>query len=127
MGYAPGGRIEQEIAEDAYGIDVWETSVYSRCFVHVLNSMGYEKLTGRKPPTKPLTAKEYTDGGIPWFDYYLEGGKMSGSKVLAALDGVAAALRKKGKKLEDNKPIQIARTVDLSRPKRPALRSGESW
>lgn len=127
MGYAPGGRIKQEIAEDPYGIDVWETSVYSRCFVHVLNSAGYAKLTGRRPPTQPLTAKEYANEGIPWFDYYLEGGRTSGSKVLAALDGVAAALHKKGKKLEDNKPIRIAGTVDLSRPKHPAVRNGESW
>jgi hypothetical protein len=114
MGLAPGGRIKQEIAEDPYGLEVWDTSVSSRCFVHLLNSEMYRKVTGQAPPTKPISAKQYADAKVPWFDYYLDGKVLTGSSILAGLDGIAAALLKKSKKLDDNKPIPIAKTVDLS-------------
>jgi hypothetical protein len=114
MGLAAGGRIKQEIAKDPFGHSAWDTSVSSRCFVHLLNSEIYRKVTRADPPHKPLTAKEYTKAGIPWFDYYLNGETLSGSAVLAKLDGVAGALLKAGKKLDDNKPLHIASTVDLS-------------
>jgi hypothetical protein len=113
MGLAPGGRIRQEIAEDPYGFDVWDTSVSSRCFVHLLNSAAYQQITGRTPPTRPISADQYAKAGVPWFDYYVDGKALGGSSVLAGLDGVASALIKKGKKLEDNKPIQIAQTIRL--------------
>ncbi len=114
MGLAPGGRITQEIAEDEYGIDAWDTSVSSRCFVHLLNSKSYRTVTGRTPPTEPITPKDYADAGVPWFDYYLVGKALPGSKVLAGLDGIAAALAKQGKSIEHNKPITITKTIDLS-------------
>lgn len=114
MGLAPGGRIKQEIAEDSFGIDVWDTSVSSRCFVHLLNSEMYRKVTGQAPPTKPITAKQYAEAKIPWFDHYLDGKALAGSGILAGLDGIASGLIKKGKKLEDNKPIPIAKTINLS-------------
>src|SRR5262249_52379543 len=114
MGLAPGGRIKQEIAEDPFGYAAWDTSVSSRCFVHLLNSAVYRRVTGADPPHTPPTAKEYTDAGIPWFDYYVKGETLPGSGVLAKLDGVAGVLLKRGKKLDDNKPLDIAMTVDLS-------------
>lgn len=123
MGLAPGGRIKQEIAEDPFGLDVWDISVSSRCFVHLLNSEMYRKVTGQNPPTKPITTKQYADAKVPWFDYYLDGKTLPGSGILAGLDGVASALMKKGKKLDDNKPIPIAKTVDLSR-KAQVVRDG---
>jgi hypothetical protein len=70
MGLAPGGLMRQEIYEDEYGFDAWDLSVRSRCFVHILNSLQYFAVTGARPPGKPLTAKQYTDAGLPWFDYY---------------------------------------------------------
>ena len=115
MGLAAGGRIRQEIAEDRYGLDVWDTSVSSRCFVHILNSQMYQLLTGQVPPTKAVTATQYAEARIPWFDFYLEGKTLDGSSTLAGLDSMATALLKQGKKLEDNKPIQIAKTIDLSK------------
>lgn len=114
MGLAPGGRIKQEIAEDPFDMDVWDTTVSSRCYVHLLNSEMYRKVTGQTPPTKPITARQYADANVPWFDYYLDGKTLPGSGILAGLDGVATALLKKGKKLDDNKPIPISKTVTLS-------------
>ena len=65
MGFAPGGLMRQEICEDDYGIDAWDTSTYSRCFVHIVNSVQLLHLTGCQPPGKPQTAQDYTDAGLP--------------------------------------------------------------
>lgn len=113
MGLAAGGRIRQEIAEDPYGIDAWDTRVHSRCFVHLLDTAGYHALTGRRPPPTPIDAKTYRKAGITWFDYYHEGKYLPGSNLLAGLDGLAAAMFKRGKTLDDNAPIAIAQTIDL--------------
>ena len=97
MGLAPGGLMRQEIYEDEYGFDAWETSVRSRCFVHILNSVQYLAVCGVAPPTMPPTAAEYTRAGLPWFDYY--GGDLTaleGSAKLAGLDSVAAKAWKVG-------------------------------
>ena len=39
MGLAPGGLMRQQIYEDEYGLDAWEPSARSRCFVHIINSV----------------------------------------------------------------------------------------
>ena len=61
MGLAPGGRMRQEIYKDPYSIHDWDGDHRSRCFVHLVNSVGWWQLTGERPPSKPLSAKEYTD------------------------------------------------------------------
>ena len=108
MGLTPGGLMRQEIYEDDYGFDAWETSVRSRCFVHILNSVQFFNVTGAQPPSQPPTALEYTKAGLPWFDYY--GGDLKaleGAQKLAGLDSVAAKKLKKGEGvLEDNDPVQ---------------------
>jgi hypothetical protein len=114
LGLAPGGRIKQEIAEDPYGLDAWDTASSSRCFVHLLNSECYREVTGRSPPPTPVTAKAYRKAGIPWFDFYQDGKTLPGSKILAGLDGIASAMLKKGDTLGDNAPIVIAHTTDLN-------------
>ena len=70
MGLAPGGKMKQEIFKDEYGIEAWDTTCTSRCFVHIANSEQYRKITGTNPPTRPPTAKDYNDMGLSWFDYY---------------------------------------------------------
>ena len=117
MGLAPGGLMRQEIYKDEYGIDAWDTSTYSRCFVHIVNSIQLFHLTGCKPPGKPQTAQDYTAAGLPWFDYYggdLEG--LEGAKELAGLDSVAAVKLKKGEGfLPDNDPVTPAVVKKLNR------------
>ena len=108
MGLAPGGLMRQEIYEDPYGFDSWDTSVRSRCFVHIVSSVQFLQLSGAEPPGKPPTAKEYTAAGLPWFEYY--GGDLpalEGAKKLVGLDSVAAKKFKKGGGLlVDNDPLQ---------------------
>ncbi|HET6545369.1 MAG TPA: hypothetical protein VFG55_01330 [Rhodanobacteraceae bacterium] len=123
MGLAAGGRIRQTIKEDPYGLDDWDTSVHSRCFVHLLNSERYREFTGHKPPSTPVTARAYARARIPWFDYYSDGKALPGAAALARLDSIASALFKKGSKLEDNSPIVIAGTIGLGQPRNP-IRDG---
>ena len=91
MGMAPGGLMRQRIHEDAEGLDAWDTSISSRCFVHLLNSEQFFRVVGVEPPTMPPTAKDYSDAGMPWFDYY-DGDRaaLEGAKKLAGLHSVAA-------------------------------------
>jgi hypothetical protein len=115
MGLAPGGLMRQSIYEDPYGLDAWDTSVHSRCYVHLLNSLQYASVTGRRPPTTPPSAKEYTAAGLPWFDYYDSDLKaLAGSKLLAGLDSVAAAGVKKGEApLPENPPVTPGKVIVL--------------
>jgi hypothetical protein len=78
MGIAAGGLIEQEIYEDQFGIDVWDTSSAVRCFVHLANSQQYHDITGEPTPHKPITKNEYLDAGIPWFEKYKEVNALAG-------------------------------------------------
>ena len=124
MGLAPGGLMRQEIYEDEYGLEAWETSVRSRCFVHILNSVQFFDVTGARPPSKPPTAREYTAAGLPWFDYY--GGDLKaleGAQELAGLDSVAVKKLKKGEGvLADNEPVEPKVVKTLGKGK---VREGE--
>ena len=97
MGLAPGGLMRQEIYEDEHGINAWARKS-SRCFVHLLNSVRFFAVTGAEPPNKPPTAADYSNAGLPWFDYY--GGDqaaLEGAKKLAGMESVAAKSWQKGK------------------------------
>ena len=117
MGLAPGGLMRQEMYEDQYGFNAWDRSIWSRCFVHIVNSVQLVHLTGCKPPGRPRTAQDYTAAGLPWFDYY---GKdlsaLKGAKKLAGLDSVAVTNLKKGEGfLKDNDPVTPAVVKKLSK------------
>lgn len=115
MGLAPGGLMRQEIFKDKYGIDAWETTATARCFVHLANSEQYLAITGHAPPTAPPTAQQYTEAGMPWFDYYAADNQaLHGAKKLAGLDSVAAKAVKAGYTwLKDNGPVSPTRVVSL--------------
>ena len=91
MGIAPGGKITQEIYEDYYGLDAWDFSAGSRCFIHTVNSLRWQDLTGLAMPSKPVTAKQYKEAGIPWFEYYGEDKQaLKGSSILNKLKSIGA-------------------------------------
>ena len=62
--------MRQEIYADPYGLDEWDLTASSRCFVHLVNSMQWQQITGERPPHEPFDAATYTEAGLPWFDYY---------------------------------------------------------
>ena len=45
--WLPAGLMRQEIYEDEYGFGAWETSVRSRCYVHIVNSVQFFQCDGR--------------------------------------------------------------------------------
>lgn len=97
MGLAPGGRMKQDIYEDTHAISSWDTEYGSRCFVHIANSLVWRSITGEEPPTTPPTAKEYSNKGLPWFDYYNEGAtSLEGSQQLNKVKSVTDMGKKKG-------------------------------
>jgi hypothetical protein len=86
MGLGGGGRMRQEIYADPYGIDAWDQSAGSRCFVHLVDAAQWAEISGGPAPTEPPSQRDYERRGLPWFDYYAPGnGAVSGSKLLAAL------------------------------------------
>jgi hypothetical protein len=72
MGLAAGGRMEQKIYPDSFGIDTWDQSVRRRVFVHIVNSELWREITGEEPPASPVTAKSYAAAKLPWFALYDE-------------------------------------------------------
>jgi hypothetical protein len=97
MGLAPGGRMRQEIYDDPFDLDDWQLDAGSRCFVHLCNSLVWEGITGSRPPHPPPTSKQYTNAGLPWFDYYDDSATaVNAESVLANLKSVAEISAGKG-------------------------------
>jgi hypothetical protein len=121
MGLAPGGRMRQEIYQDRRELTEWDRSQSSRCFTHLANSAVWRQVTGEEPPTVPPTAKEYSDAGLPWFDYYAEGeAALKGSKILKKLKSVASIGKEKGDvPLPENQPVRPSRVIELRRGLKP--------
>lgn len=115
MGLAPGGRMQQEIYEDPYGLDAWDQRHPSRCFITIANSVQWMAITGERPPVEPPTARDYTAAGLPWFDYYDADAKaVSGSDVLKTLKSVKQTGKTKGETpLPENESIEVTRVVSL--------------
>jgi len=127
MGLAPGGRMIQEIYEDPYGIEAWETGVSSRCFVSIANSLAWAAVTGEAPPTEPPSAADYTAAGLPWFDYY--GGDkaaLKGSKTLSKLKSVKAMGEQKGTSpLPENESVEPGPVITLGNDKMTVVRESD--
>lgn len=125
MGLAPGGRMKQEIYDDPYGLDAWDQRHGSRCFVSLLNTTQWMTVTGTRPPSEPPTARDYTAGGLPWFDYY--GGDaraVAGSDTLRRLASVAQHAKATGKEpLPDNGTIAAPHVIGLGK-RRPVREMG---
>lgn len=115
MGLAPGGRMRQEIYRDPFDINDWDRDHFSRCFVHISNSLVWRSITGQAPPTVPPTSKEYTDAGLPWFDYYNDTGEpVAGSDILKGLKTVVTMGKEKGDvPLPENEPVTPDHIIKL--------------
>jgi hypothetical protein len=114
MGLGAGGRMRQEIYDDPFDFSDWDTDNASRCFVHLANSLMWREIAGEAPPTTPLTSREYTKHGIPWFEYYSDGEAVQGSTIL---DGIKSVFElgksKKEVPLAENESVVIDHVVEL--------------
>jgi hypothetical protein len=117
MGLAPGGRMKQEIYADPFDFADWDQTQRSRCFVHIANSLVWEEITGKRPPTTPPTAKQYAQAGLPWFDFYADGAAaLAGSAKLANLKSVAELGAEKGDiPLPENASVTPETVIQLRR------------
>lgn len=117
MGLAPGGRMRQEIYDDPYGLDAWDQRHASRCFVSIANSTQWMAVTGERPPTLPPSAREYSEAGLPWFEWY--GGDaeaVAGAGKLASLASVAELGKAKGQDpLPENESTSVTRVRTIRR------------
>ncbi len=115
MGLAPGGRMRQEIYEDRFSIHDWDTEHGSRCFVHLVNATTWHAITGQLPPSKPLSAGQYTKAGLPWFDYYdADLRALKGAPKLARLKSVSETAEEKGRNpLAENESLSVSNIVNL--------------
>jgi hypothetical protein len=123
MGLAPGGRMRQEIYDDPFPFDEWDTGHRSRCFVHLCNSLTWRAITGSEAPTVPFTSEEYTRLGLPWFEYYVEGVEaLEGGDVLAGAKSVKELGEEKGDNpLPENVSVDPTHIVEL----RKGLKEGQ--
>jgi hypothetical protein len=97
MGLAAGGRMKQKIYPDPHGLDVWDPAARSRAYVHIVNSELWREITGEAAPPTPVSAKSYTQAGLPWFELYDE--------HAPALDPTAALGGVKSIKELDDEPV----------------------
>lgn len=96
MGLGAGGRMRQKIYPDSHGLETWDEYNYGRVYIHIVNSMIYREITGMEPPSTPVSAREYTTFGLPWFGLYDEHkGDIAPSEELA---GVKSVKELEGKK-----------------------------
>lgn len=78
MGVAAGGLIKQTIVKDRHDPSTWDVDRSTTFNIQILNSSAFEKVTGKAPPTTPVTAQAYAAHGFPYFDIFDE--KPSGIK-----------------------------------------------
>ncbi len=123
MGLAPGGQMRQEIYDDPYEPKEWDATESSRCFVHITNSEDWQSINGMKPPTKPMTAKNYSKAGLPWFEHYGDPAcTVAGS---AALNGLKSVVQKlSGSALPDNESVAPSKII-VCKPSPDAVRDGD--
>jgi len=67
MGIAAGGKLIQDILADSSPSYIWNTSRTSLINVHVVSPTSFESVTHIVPHEVPITAKDYTDAGLPFF------------------------------------------------------------
>jgi hypothetical protein len=97
MGLGAGGQIAQKIYPDPYGIQTWEASQPGRLDVKIVNSLQYEAITGQPAPHSPVSARTYSEYGLPWFELYdEEKGSLTAPPKLAGVESIDRIDAKKG-------------------------------
>ena len=93
MGLAAGGTMHQKIYSDEFGVETWDAGAFGQATVYIVNSEMFTDITGLPAPETPVTAKQYTSYGYPWFALYDERKpdiaatrKLKGVKGIAQMD-----------------------------------------
>ena len=97
MGLGMGGSMSQEIYDDDYGLDAWDLSNRQRCFVMLANAQQWMSITKEEPPLSPISAAQYSEAGLPWFDYFDGDRKaIEGAKSLKQVKSIKSIADEKG-------------------------------
>jgi hypothetical protein len=119
MGLGAGGAIQQKIYPDPYGLDTWDQGNYGRIFIHIINSLQFQKITEIAPPATPIDAKTYTEYGLPWFDLYDEPkGDLTPPESLQQVKTIF------DRDLEQNKAIEREASLEISEEQIKTLPKG---
>ena len=111
-GLGAGGRMRQKITADPYGLEAWDISRTSRCYVHLCLADDWMRLTGTPTPHQPPTAKDYTRARLPWFDYEDAKTAVEGTTALSNVKSVNALVGEKtGLEIPDNATLDPANVV----------------
>lgn len=131
MALGAGGRMMQDIYEDQFGIDDWDTAAADRVFITLVHAKDWKAITGEAPPNEPPTAKDYSEAGLPWFEYY---GKdqvaLPGSAALAGVKSVAGLFKKfTGAAMSNSSDLKIGRPKAIGPDAGSArsVRTSGSW
>lgn len=113
MAICLGGRIQQQVYADEYGVDQWDMGHVSRVFVHIANSLEWRSITRTSPPARPFTPKEYAKACVPWFDSYDDKEfTLKGAPSLAKVKSVQEMnMAKKGISLPGNRSLIVKNLV----------------
>lgn len=119
MGLGAGGVMKQKIYSDPYNIDTWDQDNYGCIFIHIVNSLWFQEITGTEPPPAPIDAKTYTEWGLPWFDLYDEARKnLAPTERLTRVKTVSARDAERGEPTENDDSFEIPESqVKKLRPK----------
>ncbi len=129
MGLAAGGRMRQVIHPDPFNIEDWDVTAAERVFVTLLHSKDWKAITGEAAPNEPPTAKEYSDAGLPWFEYYgKDQAALPGGSKLGGVESVAKLFKKMtGANLPNSQDVETGAPKPLgpgSKGPRPILTGG---
>lgn len=129
MGLAAGGKIKQKIYPDSHGIDTWDEGNFGRVYVHIVNSMTYREITGSEPPPTPVTAREYSRHGFPWFDLYdQEKGTIESTEILSTVKSTADIDKEKDfSPQQDDAGVEVPAWAIKKLPKGKKTISQGSW
>ena len=106
--------MRQQIYADPFGIDAWDQSASSRCFLTLVDAADWSRVTGSAPPTKPPSPAEYAKAGLPWFDYEGAGETLAGAPALTMLKSVTEMAEERGDApIGDNGSVKPGPVVEL--------------
>lgn len=131
MGLAAGGRMRQVIFPDPFNIEDWDVSAAERIFITLLHAKDWKAITGEAAPNEPPTAKEYSDAGLPWIEYYgKDQAALPGGSKLSEVESVANLFKKMtGANLPNSQDVETGTPKPVgpgSKGPRPIL-TGGSW
>ncbi len=113
LGLGAGGRIEQRLYQDAFGLGSWDLRSARTVSIHLIDSRSFRALTGQPPPDSPLDAAAYARHGLPWFSIYDE--DLPGLPAAPALAGVTPV----GGEGEEEASVEVdPATIQPIRPRR---------